>query len=101
MCVIGVNDLCKYMNRYSQYGKENSHRNRKKYIDMCLASKGLLDFVSGCEMIDYNEIIQSDHRGHVFDIEIVSCMNILPRNRSERGIKKLDSRRKTHRNRFY
>ena len=46
-----------------------------KVIDLIAVSEGLIEFVEGSKLIHHNEIIFSDHRAYIIDINIEEYFN--------------------------
>ena len=51
-----------------QIGRTYKHGSRT--IDSIAATSGIMDYIDGCKLLDYNDIVESDHRAYVIDIAI-------------------------------
>jgi hypothetical protein len=54
---------------------DKAYINRLKAIDSNAVSEGLMEFVEGLKLIHHNEIIFSDHRAYIVDINIEDYFN--------------------------
>ena len=48
-------------------------KNGSKPIDSIAASNGMMEHVEGCQLLNRNDIVESDHRGHVIDVDTEEC----------------------------
>ena len=46
-----------------------------KVIGTIAASYSLIEYVKGCKLLEYNEIMVSDHRVHVIDMNLEDYFN--------------------------
>ena len=79
---------------------DNTYVIGSKCIDFVPTSSGIINEIEGYKLINYNQIIQSNHRGYLFDINLeryfkMSFFDIEKVNSSQ-----LDSRRLLHRETF-
>ena len=49
---------------------EKTFKPGTKPIDSIAASTGVIEHIEGYKLLDYNEIVETDHRGHVIDIAL-------------------------------
>jgi len=49
---------------------DNTYKYGTKCIDIVMCTYGLVEFISGCQMVEYDKVILNDHRGYLVDIEI-------------------------------
>ena len=63
------------MNRRDPTYKEGS-----KPLDLIATSKGLLQYFTGCKLIDYNEIILIDYQGFLNNINIDRYFKVVSSN---------------------
>ena len=47
-----------------------------KCIDTVLVTTGLLEFIDGSKLIDFNEVIFTDHRGYITDLVLEEYFNV-------------------------
>ena len=69
-------------------------------IDTFATSEGLIDYVEGAQLLHHNEIVNSDHRAHIVDINIEECFNDEFSQWNEINHVMLDPAKKSHRMRF-
>ena len=53
--------------------REATHQHGRKCIDCALATDGMLNKAKGCELSEYSEIVESDHRQHLTDVDFDEC----------------------------
>ena len=66
----GLIDVHKHVNDLESNKLDNTFKNGTKCIDVVLSTQGLLEHVAGCQMVECDEVIMNDHRGHMVDLEI-------------------------------
>ena len=49
---------------------DNTYRDGSKYIDTIAALDSILSFIEGCRLYKVNEILDTDHRRYVVDIDL-------------------------------
>ena len=60
------------MNEILNWDYDNTHKDRKNYINIVVISYGLVEYVKGSKLVEYDEIVNSDHRGYLVNINIVN-----------------------------
>ena len=60
---LGVRDIHSKVNNIPLEQLDRTYKQGSKPIDSIAATTGVLDYVEGCQMMDYNNIIETDHRG--------------------------------------
>ena len=63
-----INDV-----QINQIGK--TYKNGSKPINSIAATSGILEFIDGCELLGYNEVVETDHRSYVIDISLEEYFN--------------------------
>ena len=43
---------------------------RSQPINSIAITQGILEFIEGCTLLSHNEIVPSDHRAHIVDINV-------------------------------
>jgi len=71
-----------------------------KCIDFAVITSRVINFIEGCELINYNQIIESDHRGYLIDINLEQYFKINQFNVNKISSSQLNSRRLTHKEIF-
>ena len=66
---IGVRDVHKTINMIGETS-DSTYKHGSKQIDSIAASNGIMNYIEGSRLMNYNEIIQSDHRAYMIDIDI-------------------------------
>ena len=72
---IGVEDAHSRINNIDLKQLDKTYINRLKAIDSIAVSEGLIEFVESSKLIYHNEIIFSDHRAYIVDINIEEYFN--------------------------
>ena len=49
---------------------DKTHKNGSKPIDSIAASSGMMERVEGCQSLDHNDTVESDHHARVIDVDI-------------------------------
>ena len=60
-----------------------------------------MEIVNGCMLLDFEELIISNHRGFIVDLDLEEYFNTIPSYYDEVDYSKLDSSRKSHWIKFY
>ena len=96
----GLTDMFWHVRKDNMDARENTQRRGKKCIDSISVSEGLLPYIEGCEMTNYSEIIVTDHRGFVVDIDINAYLHIKISTFDEMDAVSLNPRRLSHKKKF-
>ena len=72
----GLTDVFEYVNLENGEKRERTYKRGSTCIDSMSVTGGLLQHITGSEMIEYNEMIVSDHRGFLVDIDINTYLNV-------------------------
>ena len=67
--ILGIKDVHATVNN-TQYPLDFIHTNGSKIIDSIAMTVNLLDFAEGSILIETNEIIPSDYRGYIVDVNL-------------------------------
>jgi len=71
-----------------------------KCIDSVMASEGILEHIKGCRLVDYNEILLTEYRKYLFDINIQEYFKSKSFNINKIYSSKLNSKWQSHMNKF-
>ena len=63
-------DMHKYVNGMENDTIDSVFKCRSKCTDVVIRTHELVEFASGCQIVEYNEVTLNDHRGCMFDLEI-------------------------------
>ena len=66
----GLVDVHRHVNDLGNNALDNTFKTGKKCIDVVLCTHGLLEYISGSQMVECDEVIINDHRGYLLDLEI-------------------------------
>ena len=66
----GLSNIHKHVNEIKDNTLDYIFKYGTKCIDIVLCSYGLLKYISGCQIVECDEVILNDHRGYVVNLEI-------------------------------
>ena len=66
----GLIDTYQYVNNIAKGQYDKIYSRGSKYIDIVTITHRLMSYVRGCKLIETDEIIPSDHRGYLIDVNI-------------------------------
>ena len=89
-----INDV-----QINQIGK--TYKNGSKPIDSIAATSGILEFIDGCELLGYNEVVETDHRSYVIDISLEEYFNDEISEWDNINRVMLNPARRSHREKFF
>ena len=55
---------------------DKTHKKGSRTVDSTAASSGITEHTEGSKLVDYSEIVETDHRGHIIDAAMEECFNI-------------------------
>ena len=96
----GLCDINEYLHQVDPCERENTHVNGKKCIDVCASSEGILEHIAKCTLIEFNQIIETDYRGYVFDVDLAAYLKEPIGLIDDRNTMQLYLRRKCHIEKF-
>jgi len=67
---IGVRDIHTTMNVLNNDKIDSTYKHGSKQIDSIAATNGIMNYIEGCRLMNYNEIVESDHRVFIVDMDI-------------------------------
>ena len=67
---IEVEDVYKRFNNIESYQLDNIHKEGSKCIDSIVVSIGIMEYVEGYQLMNYNDIVELDHRAYIIDVAI-------------------------------
>ena len=100
MVVNGLTDVFWHANKADVEIREKTCIRGKRCIDSITVTEGLLLHVIGCKMVNFCEIIVTDHRGFVIDVDINTCLNVKTSEFDEIDSVCLNPRRLSHKLKF-
>ena len=83
---------------FHQIGRTYKHGSRT--IDSIAATPGVIDYVDGCKLLDYNEIVESDHKAYVIDIALEDYFHVEISDWDNINKVMLNPARRSHREQF-
>ena len=85
-----------HVNNINGNALDNVREYGKKFIDVVMRAHGLIDYVAGCQLIEYDEVIINNHREHLLNIEIESCCQCKLNKNDQPNHTILNNTRKSH-----
>ena len=70
MIEMGLLDVFSEVHDVEKKNRDGTFENGSKCIDIVLASEGMLEIVEGKKLIEWNKIIDYDHRDFLKDINL-------------------------------
>ena len=59
-----------YVNNVRVEELDKAHENGSKTIDSTSTSSDTMECVEGCRLLNYNDIVESDHRAHAIEVDV-------------------------------
>ena len=100
---IRENGLCvlhQEMNDTDESERDRTFKNRQNQTDVMLGTKSILQATRGSKLIDFDEIIITDQRGFIFDIDINEYFKITASKCDKSEIRKLNPTNRKHQAQF-
>ena len=72
---LGVDDVHSRINRIENKDLDKTQVPRSNPIDLIAALEGLMEFIEGSKLLSHNEIVWSDHRAYVIDVNFEDYFN--------------------------
>ena len=92
----GLNDVFSYFHDIDETIREPTFIRGPRCIDTLAATMGLLDFFDGIRIMNFSEIVLTDHRGIMADIDINAYFEMETSTFDVRLNTKFDPRRRKH-----
>ena len=73
---IGVTDVHSKINNVMIIQLDKTYKRGSRAIDSIAASSGIMEYIEGSKLVDYSEIVESDHRGYVIDVAMEEYFEI-------------------------
>ena len=67
---LGVRDVYQYFNMLELQEIDHTYCDRAKYINSLAVSDRIIPFLEGLALYEINEIMRSDHRSYVIDLNL-------------------------------
>ena len=67
---IGICDIHHKINNIPYEKLDKTYKHGSSIIDSITASSRIMQYIEGCKLLEYNEIVESDHRVYMIDITI-------------------------------
>ena len=97
---VGLHDAFAETNGVKESKREATCQHGGRCIYHALATDGVLRNVRGCELTEWSEIVESDHRGHLTDVDFSECFVEDFAEDDESAERNLNPNRKTYRDKF-
>ena len=96
----GLFEVHHTVNNIDNDERDNTHVTGSKQIDAVLATDGIVQSIKGSLLVEVNEIIENDHRGFIFDIDIQEYFSINASKYDRYDHVTIDPSRRSHRVKF-
>ena len=88
------------VNEVDEKNREATHEHGSKCIDFVLGTERVMNILYGIELIECNKIVDSDHRGYLFDFNLEEYFDEKITKKSEMEIRTLNPNKRNHRKLF-
>ena len=95
-----LTNLFGYIHEGDAEDRERTHKRGNTYVDSISVTDGLLPYIVGCEMTNFNEIVVSDHRRFMIDIDLNTYLCVGTSDFNKISIVILNLRRLIYKNKF-
>jgi len=96
----GVEEVHQECNPQFEIPRDATHKKGKTQIDAVFATTAVLNCINECKIVDYNEIIMSDHRGFIFDLNARKYFNMTHSEYDEKSNRLINPNNRKHREKF-
>ena len=96
----GVEEVHQECNPQLEIPRDATHKKGKTQIDAVFATTAVLNCINECKIVDYNEIIMSDHREFIFDLNARKYFNMTHSEYDEKSNRLLNPNNRKHREKF-
>ena len=96
----GLYDVFAEVNGVEEDKRETTCQHGSAWIDHVLAADGMLRKAKGCELTECSELVESDHRGQLTDVDLAENFSEDFAKDDEIAERNLNPNRKTHRENF-
>ena len=96
----GLLEVHKTLNETDKMDKDNTQESGVKQIDAVLATEEVIVAIQRSNVVDFKEVINTDHRGFIFDLDAQDYFSISASNYDRNNNIILDPTRRSHCNKF-
>ena len=97
---IGVSDIHSRINNIEFENMSTTNKNGSKPIDTIAATEGIMEHVDGCKLLSHAEVVISDHRPCVIDVNLEEYFNECFSSWDQINSVKLNPSRRSHKEKF-
>jgi hypothetical protein len=73
---IGVKDVHSKINNIEMNQLDKTYKKGSRTIDSIAASSGIMNYIEGSKLVNYSEIVETDHRGYIIDVAMEEYFDI-------------------------
>ena len=92
----GLFDVYRWYNGADEETRESMYEYGRKCIDVFTTIAGVMQFIDGCKVVNFFEVISIDYRRYIVDVNLQEFFQVKQFNIDRIDSSKLDSRRATH-----
>jgi hypothetical protein len=96
----GMQEVHQVMNETEENVRDRTYKNGQNQIDAIFVTTSLIQYVRGSKIVDFDEVIPTDHRGFLIDIDFEEYFNIKPSTYDKSESRKLNPNNRRHREKF-
>ena len=97
---IGLSDIHSRINKIEFENMSSANKNGSKPIDTIAATEGIIEHVDGCKLFSHAEVVISDHRPCVIDVNLEEYFNECFSSWDQIDSVKLNPSRRSHKDKF-
>jgi len=72
----GLFEIYEALNGETVESKEKTYKSGSKQIDAVLATEEVLELLQGSLLLDFKDVVDSDHRGFIFDLDVYQYFSV-------------------------
>ena len=96
----GLFDIHKVLNGDTADGKDKTFKSGSKQIDAVLATEEVLESLQDSLILDFKDIVDSDHRGFLFDLDVCQYFSVEASDYDTTDNVTLNPAKRSHRRKF-
>ena len=96
----GLFDIHSTMNPNNDRDRDNTYKIGSKQIDAVMSIPDLLDSIQGSKLVDFNKVVNSDHRGFIIDVDFNEYFSVDSSEYDNSNNVRLDSTKRSHKKKF-
>jgi len=100
LCENGLYEVHREVNECEEQVRDKTYQSGSNQLDAVFVTRKVLRSIKGSKLVDFNDIILSDHRGFIFDMDFEEYFNLNPSRYDRSKTRKLNPNNRKHRIQF-